>query len=341
MAADLTLTPIAQPAHDVGVELPSQFERFLSNISVDQDKLNRIKSAHSGLRRALESDDYVGPALLETFLQGSYVHGTAIRPLGNTSEYDVDVCCLLNLAESPLQTDEPRPVIRWLGRRLKRLNAYRGKVSTRPRCIRIDFPGEFHMDVVPLVEDRDQGNTVFPGASVLGNVIRIGDGNPNNRNLLVPNSDVNGWESTNPKGLRDWYRGQNDRTNGRFTRVVKMLKHWRNQAFEASVRPPSVGFEVLIANSWPSFANSDAAAVSGVLRYIATNNNFARPTAMNPSLPGEDLLGNWSHQHHDVFMTELGAAAGLANEALRETSEGRSIALWQRLFRTRFPKRGM
>ena len=116
--------------HDVRVELPSQFERFLSNISVDQDKLNRIRSAHSRLRRALESDDYVGPALLETFLQGSYVHGTAIRPLGNNSEFDVDVCCMLNLTESPLQTSEPRPVIRWLGRRLKKMEAYRGKVGT-------------------------------------------------------------------------------------------------------------------------------------------------------------------------------------------------------------------
>ena len=39
-------------------------------------------------------------------------------------------------------------------------------------------------------------------------------------------------------------------------------------------------------------------------------------------------------------MTELRAAADLAYEALRETDEGRSAGLWQRLFRTRFPQRG-
>ena len=334
------LTQSALPVHDVRVDLPSQFERFLGNISVDQDKLNRIKSAHSRLRRALESDDYVGLALVETFLQGSYVHGTAIRPFGNSSEFDVDVCCLLNLAEAPLPTDEPRPMIRWLERRLKRMQTYRGKVSTRPRCIRIDFPGDFHMDVVPLVEDRRQGNTTYAGAFMLEDVLRVGGRNRNNGNLLVPNSGVNGWEATNPKGLRDWYREQNDRTNGRFTRVVRMLKHWRNQAFEAGVRPPSVGFEVLIANSWPFFANSDAAALSGVLRHVATYYSFVRPTAMNPSVSNEDLLSSWSHQHYDVFMMELSAAADLANEALSETNEGRSIGLWQRLFRTRFPQQG-
>ena len=132
----------------------------------------------------------------------------------------------------------------------------------------------------------------------------------------------------------------NDRTNGRFTRVAKMLKHWRNQTFDARVRPPSVGFEVVMANSWPFLANSDASAVSGVLRQISTSFSYTRPTAMNPSLQSENLLRGWIRDNHEVFMTELRASADLAEQALRETDEGRSIALWQRLFRTRFPQRG-
>ena len=252
------------------MDLPSQFERFLSNISVDQPKLNRIISAHSVLRKALERDDYVGPALLETFLQGSYVHGTAIRPLGRSTEFDVDVCCLLDLPEVSIQTEEPKLLVRWLAKRLKKVEAYRGKVSTRPRCIRIDFPGEFHMDVVPLVEDSGQGNIGFTGEFHMDIVSLARDRRRSNGNLLVPNAAVNGWEATNPKGLKEWYRQQNVRTNGRLTRVARMLKHWRNQAFDTRVRPPSVGFEVVVANSWPFYANSDASAVSGVLRQIST-----------------------------------------------------------------------
>ena len=151
---------------------------------------------------------------------------------------------------------------------------------------------------------------------------------------------VNGWEATNPNGLKEWYRQQNRTTNGRFTRVARMLKHWRNQAFDTHVRPPSVGFEGLMANSWPLYVNSDASAVAGVLHQISTSFTFTRPTAMNPSLRSEDLLGDWSVDNHEVFMTELRAAADLAEQALRETDEGRSIGLWQRLFRTRFPQRG-
>ena len=282
------------------------------------------------LSRALEGDQTVGPAMIETFLQGSYVHGTAIRPLGRSMEYDVDVCCLLDLEAVPDGTEEPKRLVRWLARRLKRVEAYSERVSTRPRCIRIEFPGDFHLDVVPVVEDRALGSVGFllPNQAVDG------------VSLLVPNRDINGWEATNPQGLARWYREQNHRTNGRFTRVVRMLKHWRNQAFDTNARPSSVGFEVLVANSWPYFANSDAGAVNGVLRQIANRFRYTRPSAMNPSLRNEDLLGNWSNEYHEVFKTEITDATDLADAALRESHEGRSIGLWQRLFRTRFPQRG-
>ena len=322
------------------MELSPKFERFLGNISVDQPKLNRIKSAHSKLRRALESDDYVRPALLETFLQGSYVHGTAIRPLGKSADYDVDVCCLLNLSEAPIQTEEPKPLLCWLARRLKKIEAYRGRVDTRPRCVRIDFPDEFHMDVVPLVESKNQGGIVFLKASLISVALFAGDRRYSNGNLLVPNGAVDGWEATNPKGLRDWYSLQNCRTNGRFTSEAMMLKHWRNQAFDVHTRPPSVGFEVMMANSWPLYVCSDASAVSGVLRQISTSFSYTRPRAINPSLRSEDLLRDWSRDTHEVFVTELRVSADLAEQALREPDESRSIDLWQRLFRTSFPQRG-
>ena len=302
------------------MELPDHFERFLRNISVDESKLNRIKSAHTALRQALERDQYVRPALYETFLQGSYVHGTAIRPLGRGGDFDVDVCCSLDLGAVPAGTEEPKRLVRWLARRLRRVEAYSGKVRTRPRCVRIDFPGDFHMDVVPLAGDSQLGNNA----------------------LYIPNRTLNDWEATNPKGLEQWYRQKNAQTNGGFVRVAKMLKHWRNQAFSKPVRPPSVGLEVLVAEAWPMFqANSDAAAVVGVLRQLANRFRWplSVPQVMNPSLPSENLLRDWNSGHFETFKAELGEAADIAQEARRESAEGRSISLWQRLFRTRFPQR--
>ena len=302
------------------MELAQHFERFLENISLDEPKLNRIKGEHESLRRVLEADRFVSPALYETFLQGSYVHGTAIRPLGRSSDFDVDVCCSLDLDVVPSGTAEPKRLVRWLARRLKKVEAYRGKVSTRPRCVRIDFPGEFHMDLVPLAGDSRQVNNV----------------------LHIPNRTVNGWEATNPKGLEEWYRRQNARTDGRFVRVAKMLKHWRNQALPESARPPSIALEVMIAQAWPILlSSSDADAVSGVLRQLSNNLmfSFSTPRLMNPSLQNENLLRDFDDDHLRAFKTRLDEAARLADAARREYDEDRSIGLWQRLFRARFPQR--
>lgn len=138
------------------MELAQHFERFLKNISLDEPKLSRIKAEHENLRGALEADQNVRSAQYETFLQNSYVHGTAIRPSGKRTYLDVDVCCSLDLRAVPSGTEEPKRSVRWLAKRRKRIEAYRGKVSTRRRCVRIDFPGEFHMDVVPLAGDSNQ-----------------------------------------------------------------------------------------------------------------------------------------------------------------------------------------
>ena len=181
-------------------------------------------------------------------------------------------------------------MVRWLARRLKKMEAYRGRVSTRPRCVRIDFAGEFHMDVVPLVRVRSQGSSEFPNLSFMGILPLDGNRRHSTGNLLIPNAVINGWETTNPTGLKEWYRQQNQRTNGRFNRVARMLKHWRIQAFDERIRPPSVGFEVMTANSWPLYVCSDASAVSGVLRQISTSFSYTRPTAINSSLRSEDLL---------------------------------------------------
>ncbi len=303
------------------MELPQHFERFLRNISLDEPKLNRIKSEHEKLRGALEADQYVRQALHETFLQGSYVHSTAIRPLGKSADFDVDVCCSLDLDAVPEGTEEPKNLVRWLARRLKKVEAYRGEVSTRPRCVRIDFPGEFHMDVVPLAGDSRRVNNV----------------------LHIPNRTVNGWEATNPKGLEEWYRQQNRRTNGRFVRVAKMLKHWRNQALPKYARPPSVGLEVMTAQAWPLFlsSDSDAGAVSGVLRQLANNLmfSFSATRVMNPSLPNENLLRDFDPDHLETLKIKLNEAVDISEAALREWDEDRSIGLWQSLFRSRFPQR--
>ena len=87
------------------MNLPEHFETFFGRISVDDARLNRVRKAHMAMSRALRQDGYIDRAMFETFLQGSCAHGTLVRPLGKGTEFDIDVCCLLDLGPSanPIQ----------------------------------------------------------------------------------------------------------------------------------------------------------------------------------------------------------------------------------------------
>ena len=53
-----------------------------------------------------------------------------------------------------------------------------------------------------------------------------------------------------------------------------------------------------------------------------------------------DVLNRWNFLKTGFYEgIKLDEAAGIAEAARRESDEGRSIGLWQRLFRTRFPQR--
>ena len=87
--------------------------------------------------------------------------------------------------------------------------------------------------------------------------------------------------------------------------------------------------------------NGSADAVSGVLRQIANKliYSFSVSQVINPSLHNENLLRDFDTDHRETFKTKLDEAAGIAEAARHESDEGRSLGLWQRLFRTRFPQR--
>ena len=60
---------------------------------------------------------------------------------------------------------------------------------------------------------------------------------------------------------------------------------------------------------------------------------------MNPSLPNENLLRDLDLDHFETYRTKLNEAADIAYATLREWGVDRSIGLWQRIFRSRFPQR--
>ncbi len=159
------------------------FRAFNTRISLDQARLRRIQSAHHALRNSAENDAALSKMLLGSFIQGSYAQGTAIRPPeGGT--FDVDVVLAFNLSKEGWLDDElrhPDAAIRWLARRVRGFPQTPGRVLTRSRCVRIEYQGDFRMDVVIAHAPSGLDGTI-----------------------LIPDRRREGWIKSRPRGLIDW-----------------------------------------------------------------------------------------------------------------------------------------
>jgi len=248
------------------MKLNDYFQLFHQKISLDKTRVQRIKSAHSTLRDTLEKHEEICSILHETFLQGSYRIGTSVRPR-NGQEFDVDVIVALNLEDEYGNRMSPSEAIDMLYNILKSISTYKDKVIRKTRCVRIDYAGEFHMDVVPAHYDEFFDT------------------------LYVPDRKAEKWSETNPKGYIQWCAKRNDEFNGKFTRIIKFLKWWRNRVFGKDSAVKSIILTTLIGENFSSDCSTDADALLGTVRNL---NSFLQrhssvPRVPNPSLSTEDL----------------------------------------------------
>lgn len=296
--------------------VPTAFAEFHATIALDSGRRERIMAAHHALRDFAEQDGPLGDVLQGSFLQGSVPHATAIWPL--SGDFDVDVVLVLDARDPKAwlldELRSPSDVLRWLAQRLRTSTRYAGKVTQGRRCVRVQYANDFHMDVVPAHQP-----------SRLTSV------------LMVPDRDADEWVRTNPEGLIDWCRESNRRSEGRFVRVVKALKWWRDQTFAAISAPRSIVIEQLVGRHMPRRADSDAEALTRTLERIDAELWPWVPFIWNPSLFGEDLARDWCAEAYDLFRRRLRSAAHKARAALDAGDAARSRRLWSEFLGPEFP----
>src|SRR5258708_21327957 len=113
------------------------------------------------------------------YAHGSFALGTINKPL-SYDEYDVDLACLIAGLSSSCSAAALKGAF---GNRLKENARYARIVEEKQRCWRLNFGGEFHMDVPPSI----------PNAACMHEGER------------VPNKKLREWKPTNPKGYRRWF----------------------------------------------------------------------------------------------------------------------------------------
>lgn len=312
----------------------AQFSKFDSRIKLDRGRQERIQSALRGFKEFCSRDLELARALDgEPFLQGSVPTATAVKPLGN-DEYDVDVIYPFRLGA--LTYRQPASVLDWFARRVGESPTYRGILTRKSRCVRVNYKGDFHMDIIPSTRDV-----------------------PANQPLAVPTRDLTGWLTNDPLGFAQWFAIK-DRSsglpdtegNGALVRSVRMMKRWRDQFFGTDPRPSSIllatilgqheasqkGYNPPLAESlYPKYA-CDPAYLYDLLRIThaciqrADANPFHHPT-----IRGEDLRRNWDAAFTQLFMNRLSACIEHLRRGIYEQSEPAAARHFQEAFGGTFP----
>lgn len=314
----------------------SQFRAFNEKIRLDITRRQRIESAISAFSKFCETDGELAAAKSGTpFLQGSVATDTVIRPLSG-DEFDVDLVYPFRLSAFGNQAPQPKQIVDWFTARLKLNDFYKERLIPKPRCVRINYAGDFHFDIIPAAVD-------------------LADHKP----FSVPTRDTMNWVTNDPHGFANWVEARDERSgdrdsnnDGRFVRSVRVMKRWRDQFFGEKSAVSSILLVTFLGNHDPSIitynpplenplfpANQhDAAYLYDMLRLThGCLQNPAPKAFSHPTPPYDNLASNWDSKYLELFLQRLGGCIKHMENAFVANSEAVAIGHYQKAFGETFP----
>src|SRR4051794_4371976 len=145
------------------------------SLDLTASQYERARASYQAVGEHLSSAADVRLSTGLVYPQGSLAHQTANKPVGR-NEFDADAVNRL----PRVTPDTPPAVVKaMVGKRLREDAYYASILEEKPRCWRLNYKGEFHIDLTP---------SIFNPACAQGGE-------------LVPDRDLRCWKETNPKGM--------------------------------------------------------------------------------------------------------------------------------------------
>ncbi len=313
----------------------SQFVKFNDKIKLDSGRLERIRGAVQRLEEFCEKDDQLRAAMDgAVFLQGSVATKTVIKPLVD-DEFDVDVVYPFKLSVFG-EGVTPSGIIEWFLARLRQSDFYKNMLIPRDRCARLDYAGDFHLDVIPATK------------SVTAH-----------QPYAVPAKDLGSWITNDSEGFATWVAERDSRSGaidsdgvGRFVRSCRMTKRWRDTKLDPENAPTSIllvtmlgkhdptipGYDPPLENPLYPQYKTDVAYLYDMLRLTHSCLRSSRRTAFfHPTILDEDLSRGWDAKNLEYFLEKLQMCINWINVGIYAQDEGESIGHYTNAFGDSFP----
>lgn len=174
-------------------------ERILNQIAQDleipEELANAAKAEYQKLAHWLDDQDRAeGRREPKIYSQGSFRLGTTIRP--TEGDYDVDLVYERDLRKGSITREELK---KEAGDRLASYVSYLSESENKTpqlveegrRCWTLDYPGEFHMDILPAIPDDDSRTS-----------------NSDATGIRITDRKEDRWKFCDPLGYAEWFRQQ-------------------------------------------------------------------------------------------------------------------------------------
>ncbi len=170
---------LQQYLHENGLQREDILTRIAVSLELDETRKQRMESAYNTIYDILEKDEvFFSKIDFLVYPQGSKAIGTTVKPRGK-EEFDLDITVEIR---DPYYNYTSSEIYNHLIRVLSNNDIYKEKLVKKNRCARINYVGDFHMDILP------------------GCIVISGDSK-----IMVPDRELSSWTSSNPKGYANWF----------------------------------------------------------------------------------------------------------------------------------------
>lgn len=288
--------------NDKKTQIDDILDRMAEGLQLGDARYDRMKQHYEAVKNWIEKDEkFFKPFNYEVYPHGSVRILTTVKPIGK-DEFDLDIALHLKTNHA---AHTPQKIYQELKRRLTEHETYKGMLEPKKRCLRLNYSGDFHMDILPGIQEYEWDED----------------------RLCVPDRELGTWVSSNPRGYAKWFierantvkvsllekaiRAENlPADNFRFKkplqRAVQLIKRYRDIYFQDNdTYKTSSIILTTIAGIYYTGQESIFDTVEGIVNQIQNNVSRLpqRIKVLNPVNAQEDFTDKWDSEpaYYDAF----------------------------------------
>lgn len=283
-------------------QIDDLLDKMAEAVQLDDTRYDRMKSSYESVKNWIGTDEiFFKPYNYDVYPHGSVRILTTVKPIGK-DEFDLDIA--IHLKSNTPHT--PQRVYAELKRCMEAYAKKHGlKLEAKNRCIRLNYAGDFHMDILPGIQEIsfDQNK------------------------LKIPDRELGTWVSSNPRGYADWFISKanlvkesllekalraeklptdNFKNKKPLQRAVQLIKRDRDLFFQIddTYRTSSI-ILTTIAGQFYQGEESIFDTIDNIITVIRTkvSQSVGRLKILNPVNSAEDFTDKWDSEpeYYEAF----------------------------------------